>query len=216
MNKTKLNSEKPEEAVGQCTCRDGCPVNKECKTKDTIYEAVIIDSKQNKFKYIGKSSTTFIERYRNHKKDIKHKVYQKNCELSKKAWELKDSGIEYKIEWKLRTLSKSYQPGAPFCRLCLEEVNQIIFYNEEIQILNSKNELYKKCRHKSRFKLGAGESDWCLVYISSFIHSFILLSEWLPIRHETHSVINVQLWSYSLDSKVYYIYIYIYILVGAK
>ena len=159
-NKSKLNEDKPKEEVNKCTCKkEECPVNKECRVKDTIYEAVMIDSNQNRFRYIGKSSTEFIVRYRNHKKDIKNKVYEKSCELSKKAWELKEAGMEYKLEWKLRKLSKSYQPGEPFCRLCLEEINQIIFYNENEKLLNSKNELYKKCRHKSRFKLGVGESD---------------------------------------------------------
>ena len=79
--------------------------------------------------------------------------------MSKKTWELRENNIGYNLEWKHRTLLKSYKPGEPFCHLCLEEINQIIFYNEVDEIINSKNELYKKCRHKSRYKLGAGESD---------------------------------------------------------
>ena len=132
----------------------------ECGTKDTIYEAVIIDNNKKRFKYIGKSSTTFIERFRrNHKKDMKSKKYQKNCELPKKVWEMKENKVEYKLVWKLRKVGKSYSPGEPFFHLCLEEIHQKIFYDEGEKLLNTKNELYKKCRHKSRFKLNFGESE---------------------------------------------------------
>ena len=53
------------------------------------------------FKYIGKSSTRFIERFRNHKKAVKTKKYKKDSELSKKIWELKDNGVNYNVEWKI-------------------------------------------------------------------------------------------------------------------
>ena len=157
-NKQKINSDVETENIGKCTCKKIiCPVNGECKTKNTIYEAVITDSKNNQFKYIGKSETEFIKRVRNHRKDIKNKKYRKNCELSKKAWELKDGGINYNIEWKIRKTSKSYQPGNKFCYLCLEEINQIIFYNESIPLLNNRNKLYSKCRHKAKFKFNFGK-----------------------------------------------------------
>ena len=99
-NKNKLKDE-VEEAVKACKCRDICPVGGECKKVDTIYEAVVTDSNNRKFKYIGKTSTEFMVRYRNHKKDIKNREYIKNCELSKKIWELKDSGINYDFKWKI-------------------------------------------------------------------------------------------------------------------
>ena len=77
-NKYKLKENK-EEVIKKCVCRkEVCPVKGECNKVDTIYEAVITDSFDRKFKYIGKSSTEFIKRYRNHKKAIKkQKIYKK-------------------------------------------------------------------------------------------------------------------------------------------
>ena len=71
--------------------------------------------------------------------------------MSKKIWDLKHSGILYDIEWKIR--GESYEPGNKFCKLCHEEVYQILYYNERESLVNSRNELYKKCRHKEKFKL---------------------------------------------------------------
>lgn len=155
-NKQKLNSESVTETVGKCTCRRQCPVNGDCKIKDTIYEAVITDSSNNQFKYLGKSSTEFIKRYRNHKKAIKNVKYRKNCELSKKTWDLKEAGIDFNLNWNIRKQAMSYKPGNAFCYLCLEEINQILFYNEKEHLLNTRNELYKKCRHRTKFKLNFG------------------------------------------------------------
>ena len=117
------------------------------------HEAVITDSSNKKFKYMGKSSTEIIKRYRNHTKAIRKVKYRNNSELSKKTWELKESKINYKLEWKIRKQAKSYSPGNPFCNLYLEEINQITFYSDSELLLNTRNELYKKCRHKSRHKL---------------------------------------------------------------
>ena len=52
--------------------------------------------------------------------------------------------------------SKSYTPGDQFCKLCIEEIYQILFYKGKEKLLNNRNELYKKCRHKDKFKLSNG------------------------------------------------------------
>ena len=150
-NLSKLRENK-EEVIDPCTCRKTCPVGGICKTKNTIYECKLSADNQI-FKYIGKSSTTFIERFRNHKKAIKHKKYSKDSELTKKIWQLKNSNTDYSLEWNIRKVTNSYKPGSKFCQLCLEEVYQIIFYKENEILLNERNELWKKCRHKRKFKL---------------------------------------------------------------
>ena len=86
---------------------------------------------------------------------MKHRKYIKDSELSKKIWELKDKGEAYNIKWSIRKVSKSYQPGNSYCKLCLEEVHQILMYSESEQLLNERNKLYKKCRHTTKFKLKA-------------------------------------------------------------
>ena len=75
--------------------------------------------------------------------------------MSKKVWELKNADIGYQLDWKIRKQAKSYQPGSSFCGLCLEEIRQILFYDETEKILNTHNELFKKCRHKAKFKLNS-------------------------------------------------------------
>ena len=77
----------------------------------------------------------------------------KESELSKKIWELKCKGENYTIEWDIRGQSKSYKPGSKSCKLCHEEVFQILHYKENENLVNNRNELYKKCRHKEKFKL---------------------------------------------------------------
>ena len=77
-NKQKISSDVEIVSTKKCTCRKTiCPVNGECKTMNTIYEAVITDISSNKFKYIGKSATEFNKRVRNHRKDIKIKNIEK-------------------------------------------------------------------------------------------------------------------------------------------
>ena len=149
----KFNEDISDKAYGKCTCRQECPVNGQCKKVDTIYEAVVKDSSGSHFKYIGKTSTIFILRYRNHIKDMNLRTYEKNCELAKKIWELKDNGETYEIKWGIRKESRSYRPGNSFCMLCIEEINEIISYREKAVLLNTRNELYKKCRHKAKFKV---------------------------------------------------------------
>ena len=152
-NKNKLK-DKIEVQIDPCTCsKEVCPVNGICNTKDTIYECIVTSAQNETFKYIGKSSTKFIERYRNHKKAIKNIEYIKDSELSKKTWELKEKNVAFTLKWNIRKVSKSYKPGSRFCNLCLEEVYQILFYNENEILLNERNELYKKCRHKEKFKM---------------------------------------------------------------
>ena len=61
--KTKPN---PPAAATNCTCsKEPCPVEGKCTKKDVIYQAIVTDQTNLKHKYIGKTSTTFIERYRN-------------------------------------------------------------------------------------------------------------------------------------------------------
>ena len=84
---------------------------------------------------------------------MKNVKYIKNCELTKKVWELKKKGEKYSMGWKIRKNVKSYRAGDSFCRLCMEEIHQIIFFQESETLLNAHTELYKKCRHKVKYKL---------------------------------------------------------------
>ena len=56
---------------------------------------------------------------------------------------MKKENIPYKIEWELQKVVRSYIPGNIFCNLYLEEIHQIMFYNETEYLLNERNEYIK-------------------------------------------------------------------------
>ena len=70
-----------------------------CLTKDLIYQAEVTTKDQSDRKtYIGMTSTTFKDRYRNHKRsfdDIKH---ENDTELSKRVWKLKLNDKQFNIK----------------------------------------------------------------------------------------------------------------------
>ena len=61
-----------------CNCRNKktCPLQNKCMSKDIVYKATISTCNTNDTKhYIGMTSNTFKERYRNHTKSFNHKKY---------------------------------------------------------------------------------------------------------------------------------------------
>ena len=70
--------------------------------KDIVYEATISTSNANDTKhYIGMTSSTFKERYRNHIKSFTHKKYSNETELSKHVWDLKQNKTDFTIKWSI-------------------------------------------------------------------------------------------------------------------
>ena len=62
-------------SVDNCNCRnkEACPLQNKCMNKDIVYKATISTSNANDTKhYIGMTSSTFKERYRNHIKSFTH------------------------------------------------------------------------------------------------------------------------------------------------
>ena len=76
-------------------------------------------------------------------------------ELSAKAKELKSKGTSYKLEFHLIENTPSYKPETKRCGLCTAEIYHILYGGYE-NLLNSKNEINNKCRHKNKYKIGAG------------------------------------------------------------
>ena len=73
-------------SVDSCNCRnkEACPLQDKCMNKDIVYKATISTSNANDTKhYIGMTSSTFKEGYRNHIKSFTHKQYSNETELSK-------------------------------------------------------------------------------------------------------------------------------------
>ena len=76
-------------SADNCNCRnkEACPLQNKCMNKDIVYKATISTSNANDTKhYIGMTSSTFKERYRNHIKSFTHKKYSNETEhLATKA-----------------------------------------------------------------------------------------------------------------------------------
>ena len=95
-------SEKDEVYGCNCGNKNTCPLENKCLTPKVVYRAEITNDKDQENKtYIGLTETPFKDRYRNHVKSFNNKKYQKETELSKYIWELKDDHKEPMIKWSI-------------------------------------------------------------------------------------------------------------------
>ena len=102
-------------SVDNCNCRnkEACPLQNKCMNKDIVYKATISTSNANDTKhYIGMTSNTFKERYRNHIKSFTHKKYSNETELSKHIWHLKQNKTDFTIKWSIIKKFISYTGGS--------------------------------------------------------------------------------------------------------
>ena len=138
-----------------CNCRvkTTCPLQNQCHTPNLIYR-VHVENEVNDEKniYFGLAATTFKERLGNHKKDFNHKQRNKNTDLSKYIWSLKDAKIQCSIKWSI--VEKSlWENKIDHCPLCLEEKLHLIKYFDEIWLLNKISEFTNHCRHQNKLLL---------------------------------------------------------------
>ena len=103
-----------------CQNPDNCPLDNKCQTSKIVYSAEIKteDQQLSKF-YLGICKTEFKTRFNNHKKSFRHQEKEKDSELSKYIWELKDKPTEYQIRWSIARKSSGYNPVSKSCNLCL-------------------------------------------------------------------------------------------------
>ena len=149
----KLSSDPPA-ASDQCDCQNvnQCPLNGKCLAKSIVYKAEIRFQHDGSVKtYIGMTSNTFKERYRNHVKSFRHPPpYSSETVLSKYVWKLKNDCKKFAIKWSIVKRAQAYTAGGSHCKLCTEEKLQIIKLKSKDQ-LNKRNELFSKCYHRNKF-----------------------------------------------------------------
>ena len=124
-----------------------------CLSNCRIYNATVkrLDSTSTK-KYYGISESTFIAHYNNHTASFRNKTKEKSTELSKHIWELKDNNIPYQLKWWIAYKARPYVCGSNKCDLCLSEKLTII-KGDRNSLLNTRDELVSKCRHRNKFAL---------------------------------------------------------------
>ena len=138
-----------------CNCRNkhACPLQNKCMSKDIVYKATIFTGNTQDTKhYIGMSSNTFKERYRNHIKSFTHKKYSNKTEHSKHVWHLKQKKTDFTIKCSIIKKSISYTGGSKICNLCLEEKISILKEKNNF-LLNKRSEIVSACQRKSRFQV---------------------------------------------------------------
>ena len=97
-NLKKLNQNLVKKPESPCNCENEerqCPVNGNCKLDNVVYEAKVKSRNATKT-YIGMTSRPFIERWKEHRGNIRHK-HQNGTKLSKFVWKQKDFGEQIDI-----------------------------------------------------------------------------------------------------------------------
>ena len=123
-----LSENKPVDAtIKLCSCKDAnlCPLSGECLKSSIVYRATVKKASGDVC-YLGASEPPFKERYNNHTKAFRNRRYEKNTQLSKLIWELKDKGEPYELSWSVASTAIAYKPGSSKCDLCGTEKLLII------------------------------------------------------------------------------------------
>ena len=134
-----------------CRNPDNCPLDNKCLTSKINHSAEIItdDQQLSKF-YVEICETEFKTRFNNHKKkSFRHRESEKDTELSKYIWELKDKHTEYQIRWSIARKSSGYNPVSKSCNLCLLEKLLLCNFSDKGRLINKRLDPVSKCRHKN-------------------------------------------------------------------
>ena len=110
------------------------------------------DNKPSSF-YLGTSETAFKQRYNNHKKSFKYNTYEKDTEISKFIWDLKNRNINYEIKWSIIKCTHGHNSVRKSCSLCLYEKFLICKFHDSSRLISKRSELASKCRHQNKYIL---------------------------------------------------------------
>ena len=96
--------------------------------------------------YGGSTFRKFKECWYCHNGNMNNPAKRHATTLSNHVWNLKDENINFKIKWKILAFAKPFASQSGICRLCLEEIWQIM-NNPEDTTLNKRDEFYNYCKH---------------------------------------------------------------------
>ena len=130
-----------------------CPVGGSCLTPAVIYQAEVTrqdDGSQET--YVGLTKDPLKTRINQHNSDFSNPKARTKTTLSKHIWNLKDSGLDFQVSWKILSKANPYSPASKGCNLCTTEIF-FILHKPQLASLNHRNELWSGCKHRARFKL---------------------------------------------------------------
>ena len=144
---------KSQPGNNSCNCRNKhtCSWQNKCISKDIVYKATInTDNTWDTKHYIGMTSSTFKERYRNTLNLSHTQKYSNETELSRHVCHLQKK-TDFTIKCSITKKSISNTGGSKRCKgepkLCLEE------RKNNNCLLNKRSEIVSACQHKSRFQI---------------------------------------------------------------
>ena len=153
---TNVEQSVDSEPIRMCNCprTAECPFEDVCLDKDVRYTAELSSDLPNygTKEYTGICSTEWKSRLGNHKKSFENERYETDSELSKEVWRIKRKGGNFSIKWRKDGNYSSYKPETKRCSLCANEKLAIARY-EGNNLLNRRNEIISRCRHRLRYKL---------------------------------------------------------------
>ena len=157
---TKVMRKKENKNQKNCNClaKTICPLKGKCnKDKSVVYKGVVKckDEQNNVIKpltYIGCTQDTFKNRWYSHNSTFEHADHPNHTTLSTYVWKLKDRNLNPQVKWSVFAKAHAFSSGGKQCNLCLKE-KLTILEAEPSEILNKRDELLEKCRHKGKFKL---------------------------------------------------------------
>ena len=145
--------------INECNCKisTSCPLQNKCLTNNIVYMATIstVENPTLEKQYIGSATTEFKVRWANHKTSFNNVRYKNVTSLSKYYWELIGKGLTPTIKWKILRRAQTCRSLDSPCRLCLQEKIAIISFTNRTDLLNKREEVAIRCRHKEKFLLSS-------------------------------------------------------------
>ena len=103
--------------------------------------------------YVGMSAPSFKLRFNNHTDNFKYSSKRQRTRLAGYIHQLKDEGLEYKIEWQFLAKAPTFKPSTKVCRLCVSEKYHIMHSRDDLASLNKRKEFFSTCLHKEKLLL---------------------------------------------------------------
>ena len=103
--------------------------------------------------YIGISTGKLKQKLYYHWDSFSNPRFRNQTALCKYFWNLKHQGLTPPIKWKVVGHSSTVNNFNDWCNLCIDEKISIIDFKDRRLLLNERNELVFKYRHKSKFNL---------------------------------------------------------------
>ena len=146
-NKKLLATPQPEERMCNCPKNSPCPLGGKCLQKNVIYQATVTQEDGKTNSYTGQCSTTFKARLGTHRQSFKTEGTNPTS-LSNFIWDLKHKRKKFEVTWKILDRGEPFSPITEKCILCIKEKFHILF-NQGLDGINSRNEVFSACRHKA-------------------------------------------------------------------